>query len=72
MRTEKCTPIVEGVRNIDTGNESHSLNGYEPGDANSASSSLSTLVTSEEVARLIKAATDPPKKQLERLCDLMK
>ena len=42
-----------------------------PGDINSASS-LSTPVTSVEVAKQIKAATDPLTKQLNRLCDLMK
>ena len=66
------TPIDEGVSIYETGNETHSLTGHEPGDVDSASSSLSTPVTSEEVARQINAATDPLTKQLERLCVLMK
>ena len=40
-------------------------------DVNSAATSLSTPITSEELARQIKAASDPLKRQLKKLCDLM-
>ena len=43
----------------ETGDETHELTGHESGDVNSASSSLSTPVTSAEVARQLKAATAP-------------
>ena len=66
------SPIVIGVRPNETGDETHSLTGQEPDDVNSCSSGLSTPVTSEEVARQVKAATDPLTKQLERLCEPMK
>ena len=55
----------------ETGDGTYILNGHEPEDVNSATSSLNIPVTSEEVARQIKAATDPLTKQLERLCDLI-
>ena len=51
--------------------ETHSLDGNEIRDVNSAATSLSTPITLEEVARQIRAATNPLTKQLEKLCDLM-
>ena len=39
--------------------ETHSLDWNEIGDVNSAATSFSTPITSEEVARQIRAATDP-------------
>ena len=53
-----------------TGEETHSLDGNE--DVNNAAASLSVSVTSDEVARQIRAATDPLTNQLEKLCDLMR
>ena len=66
------TSIDEGVSANETGGETHSLTSHEPADVNNASSSLSTPVTSEEVATQIKAAVDPLNRQLERPPDLMK
>ena len=63
------TPIDEGVNTSETGDETHSLTGREPGEVNNASSRLGTPVTSEEVDRQMKAATNPLTRQLERLCD---
>ena len=54
-----------------TGDETNSLDGNEVEDVNSAATSLSVPNTSEEVARQIRRATDPLKKQLEKLYDLM-
>ena len=61
-------PIDKEINTTDTGDETQSLTG----DVNSDSSSLNTPVTSEELARQIKAATDPLTKQSDRLCDLMR
>ena len=66
------TTIVEGVNASETGDETHSLTGHEPEDVGSAIGNARTPVTTEEVARQIKAATDPLTRQLERPCDLMK
>ena len=57
------TPIFKGVCLNDTDDEAHSLTGHEPEDVNSCSNGLSTPVTSEDVSRQIKAATDPLTKQ---------
>ena len=54
-----------------TDEEKHSLDGTEIGDVNSAATSLNTPITSEEVARQIRAAPDPLTRQLEKLCDLL-
>ena len=58
-------PFIEGVKTTETGDETHRLTGQEPGEVDSAGSILSTPVTSEEVARQIKTATDPLTEQLE-------
>ena len=55
-----------------TTDETHSLDGNEVQDVNSAATGLSAPITSAEVARQIKAATDPLAKPLEVLCDLMR
>ena len=65
-------PIDEGVSMNENGDETHSPTGQDPMDVNITSSSLSTLVKSEEVAQQIRAVTDPLSKQLELLCALMK
>ena len=62
---------ISGVSTIKTSDETHSLTEQERGDVDIASSSHSTPVTSEDVARQMKAVTDLLAKQLERLCDLM-
>ena len=64
------TPNDERVIMNETGDETHSLTAHEPGDINSAISSLSIPVRSEELAGQIKEATDLLTNQLERLCDL--
>ena len=66
------TQMLEGVNTSETGDETHGLSGHEAEDVGSAFSNSSTPVTSKEVARQIKAATDPLTRQLEWLCDLMK
>ena len=55
-----------------TGDETHSLGSHEVEDVGNAAASSSSPITSEEVARQIKAATDPLTKQLEKLSHLMK
>ena len=65
-------PIIDGVTTIETNDETHSLTDQELQDVNSAGSSLGTHVTSEEVVRQIKAATDPLSKQIKQQCDLMR
>ena len=64
-------PNIEEANTSSTADETHSLNGNGIGESNSAATSFSTPITSEEVARQIRAATDPLTKQLEKLCDLM-
>ena len=60
-------PFSEGVKTTEAGDETHKQTGHESGDTSCAGSSLSTPVTSEEVARQTKRAFDPPTKQIERL-----
>ena len=64
-------PNIEEAKTSSTGDEIHSLDGIEKGDVNSAATSLSTPITSEGVARQIRAATDVLTRQLEKVCDLM-
>ena len=54
-----------------TGEETHCLDGNEVEAVNSVSTGSSVPITSEEVARQIRAPTDPLTKQLKQLCDLM-
>ena len=54
-----------------TGKETHSLDGNEVEDSNSAAASTNVPITSKEVAWQTGAATDPLTKQLGKLCDLM-
>ena len=61
---------IEEANTSTTGEETHKLDGNEVKDDNSAATSLSTPITSEEVARQIRAATDPLTRQLEKLYDL--
>ena len=65
------SPNTEEENTSSTGEETHSLDGNEIGDVNSAVTSLRTPITSEEVAGQIRAATDPLTRQMEKLCDLM-
>ena len=55
-----------------TEKETHSLDGNEVEDVNSAASGLSAPIMLEEVARQIRAATDTLPKQFEMLCDLLR
>ena len=54
-----------------TGDETHSLVSHEVEDIGDAATGSSNPITSDEVARQIKATNDPLTEQLERLCDLM-
>ena len=65
-------PNSEEVSTSMTGDETQSLRSHEVEDVSNAAVSSSAHITSEEVARQIKAATDPLTKQLEKLSDLMK
>ena len=64
-------PNSEEANTSSTTEKTHSLDGNETVDVSSAATSLSTPITSEEVARQIRAATCPLTKQLEKLCDFM-
>ena len=55
-----------------TGDETHSLGSHGVEDVGNAAASSSVTITLEEVARQIKAATNPLIKRLEKLCNLMK
>ena len=66
------TPIDDGVNTNETGDETHSSAGHEPWVVTSASSCLSTPVTSEEVSRQIKTATYQLTNQFKQHFDLMK
>ena len=58
-------PNSEGADTSETGDETHSLTGHEPGDVDCASRSLSTPAISAEIARQIEATTDYLTKQLD-------
>ena len=64
-------PNFEEANTSSTGDETHCLDGYEKGDVTLGATSLSTPIMSEEVACQIRAATDPLRRQLEKLCDIM-
>ena len=61
------TPNAGEVNSSMTGEETYSIDGNEVEDSSSAANSI----TLKEVARQIRAATDPLTKQSEKLCDLM-
>ena len=63
---------AEEINTSFTGEETHSTDGIKADDANSAATGLSALITSKEVVRQIRAATDTLKKPLEMLCNLMR
>ena len=65
------TPSIEEANTSSTGEQTRSLGGNEAEDFNCAATTLSTPITSEEVARQIRVATDPLTRQLEKLCDLV-
>ena len=64
-------PNIEEANTSSTADETHSLDGNGMGEINSATTSSSTAITSEEVARQITAATDTLTRQLEKLRDFM-
>ena len=64
--------VSEGVNTNEARDETHRLSGHEPQDFNSAGGTLSSPVTSKDVARQIKAASDPLAEQLDHLSDLSK
>ena len=64
-------PNIEEAKTSSAADEAHSLDGNEKGDVNIAATSLSTPITSEEVARQIRATNEPLTGQLEILCDFM-
>ena len=55
-----------------TSDETHSLGSHEVEDVGNAATSSSALLTSQEIARRIRAPTDPLTKQSDKLCDLMR
>ena len=58
-------PNAGEVNTSMAGEENHKLDGNEVEEISSAAASSSFLITSEEVARQIQAATGPSRKQLE-------
>ena len=64
-------PNSEEVNTRLTGDEAHILGSHDVEDVGNATAGWSLSITSEEVARQIKAATDPLTKQLEKLYDVM-
>ena len=66
------TPNSEEVNTSMTGDETHSLDSHEVVNVGNAATSSRTPITSEEVARQIKVATDPFTKHLVKFCDLMR
>ena len=62
----------QGVNTNKNNNETQVLPCLELEDVNSAADSLNSPYTSAEAARQFKPATDPPSKQLERLCNRLK
>ena len=64
--------VVERVNTSRTGDETSSLSDLEIEDIGSAANKSSAPVTSVEIARQIRAATNPLTEKLERLCDLKK
>ena len=65
-------PNFEELNISKTGDQTHSLSSHEVEDFGNAAANSSVPITSEEVARQIKAATDFLTKQLEKLCNLMR
>ena len=64
-------PNSEEVNTSLTGDETLSLGSQEVEDVGNAATRSRASITSEEVARQVKADNDPLTKQLEKLCDLM-
>ena len=65
-------PIKKEVNVAETNDETRSFHGEGTTEFSSAGSSKSSTRTSEEVARQIRAVTDPLSNQLELMCDLMR
>ena len=70
--SEMSAPNLEEVNTSLTGDETHSLGSNEVEDVGNATTGSSIPLTSEEVARQIKAATGPLTKQLKTLCGQMR
>ena len=66
-------PNSEEVNTSSMGDETHGSGSHEVEDVGNAATSSCAPFTSEakEEARQIKAAIEPLRKQLEKLCDLM-
>ena len=64
-------PDAGEVSTIMARKETITLDGNEVVDSSSAAAGTSVPITSEEVARQIRAATDPLTKQLEKHCDFI-
>ena len=62
-------PNTEEVNTSATDDETHIIDSHELENVGNAAGSSSGPVTSEEVARQMRAATDPLIRQLENLCD---
>ena len=65
-------PNTEDVNTSITDDETHSLSSHEIEGVGDAAGSLRVLITSKEVMRQVKAATDPLTRQLEKLFGLIK
>ena len=65
-------PNTENVNTSGTSDKTHNLDSHALEDTRNAAITSSAAVTSEEVAKQIKAATHPLRKQLKRICDLLK
>ena len=65
LQAERSNAISEEVNTTEINDETPSLTGQELGDVNSAGTSIGAAVTSEKVARQLKAATDLLTKQVE-------
>ena len=59
-------PNTDEVNTNKTGDEMHSLNSHEVEDVGNVAASSSAHITSREVARQVRAATDPLPKQLQK------
>ena len=66
-------PSNKGVNTTDADDNTCSLKGKIMTDVNSSITTTQALLTSEKVVRQVKSVIGPlKKKQLERLCDLMR
>ena len=70
--SEISVPNTEEVNTSMTGDETNCLGSREVEDIDEAATSSRVPITSQEVARLFKAAFDPLTEQLQNFCDRIK